>query len=838
MINLFTAYLLGAIVLNLLLGLFVLLTNVRRLTNRVFAVLSLCGGLWFACQFLGSTTHSEARLIFWIRQSCAVSAFIPPLFYMLRNAVLTAAIGPSRWKMRAWVALAGAVAILCQSRYFLTGVRMAATEYELAEPIYGGGFALFVAYWLAAVVFLIASFFRALSKARGVSRVELQFMSLGSFLCLIPGVFLVLIVPLWTRDSQSARFTPMAAVLWNGIIAYGIVTRRIMSITEFLGRALANLLLVLFLALVYFLVYRFFNVILPARYAGSGAVPHILAAVVMAIGLAPTRTFLQDRTSRLFSRRQDRMTALVRQVGLLTRSVTTLDALLGRFSRLLVEALEPENLRIYLHENGRYVLRQEMGAPIGPACIEKASPLTDLLRARDYPMARDMLRRFGRGSMDVQCERALDAVGAEAVMVFRDKSGMSGFALVGRLANGQSFGAREIDLLAVLGNQLGVAMENARLYTSLQDAGIYNEVLLDNLVSGVVAMDPGERITVCNREARRLLGLDGASDPIGRPAEAVLPAPFLGALRASLASGQGVRDMDAVLRPSSDDEQPLRYATAVFGSQGAVLGALMVLQDISAIRRLEAQIRRGDRLSCIGTLAAGMAHEIKNPLVCLKTFVQLLPEHLDDPDFRATFIPLLGKEVDRIDVIVNQLLDFSHPVKAMRVPMSLHAVLDDALQLISQPSKARGIVLDRRYAAGDDRLLGDRRLLGQVFVNLFLNGIEAMDTGGTLTVSTRPSERPWPAGRTGLPPTRAWIEVRVRDTGRGIAESDQSRVFDPFFTTKANGTGLGLSVSHSIVVDHQGAIDVESVPGQGACFRVLLPLLPAEGAGEAAKGEA
>jgi PAS domain S-box-containing protein len=344
-------------------------------------------------------------------------------------------------------------------------------------------------------------------------------------------------------------------------------------------------------------------------------------------------------------------------------------------------------------------------------------------------------------------------------------------------------------------------------------------------------MNPCGQITVCNREARRLLGLADSSDVIGRAAADILPEPFLEALRDSLTSSRGVQDLDAVLRLPAGGELPVRYGTAVFSSQGAVLGALMVLQDISAIRRLEEQIRRGDRLSSIGTLAAGMAHEIKNPLVCLKTFVQLLPKHFEDPDFRATFIPLLGKEVERIDVIVSQLLDFSHPVKATRVPISLHAALDDALHLVSQRSKAGGIALDQRYMAGDDRVLGDRRLLGQVFVNLLLNGIEAMNAGGTLTVTTRSDVRPWPAERAGRSPTGDWIEVSVRDTGSGIAVADRARVFDPFFTTKANGTGLGLAVSHSIIVDHQGTIDVESVPGQGACFRVYLPLLPAIDAG-------
>jgi signal transduction histidine kinase len=376
---------------------------------------------------------------------------------------------------------------------------------------------------------------------------------------------------------------------------------------------------------------------------------------------------------------------------------------------------------------------------------------------------------------------------------------------------------------------MGIAIENAALYTRLQDARIYNEVLLDNLVTGVVAADMEGRITVCNREALRILRLDGTDTVIGQPAAKILPEPMWAELRTGLVSGQNVRDRDLVLHPQSSDEQSIRLATAVFGGDGSVAsGVLLVVQDISSIRKLEEQIRRSDRLASIGTLAAGMAHEIKNPLVCLKTFVQLLPSQYDNIDFRNTFIPLLGNEVERINETVSQLLNFSRPVKPTLVPLSLHSVLDTAWHLAAQQIKAKGLMFERHYTAGDDLLLGDHHLLGQVFLNLFLNGIDAMERSGTLTVSTLTvgrAEQSWHRGRQD---DEAWIEVRVRDTGRGVEPEDLPRIFDPFFTTKANGTGLGLSVAHGIVLEHQGRIDVESAPGVGSCFRILLPLRRAE----------
>jgi signal transduction histidine kinase len=287
-----------------------------------------------------------------------------------------------------------------------------------------------------------------------------------------------------------------------------------------------------------------------------------------------------------------------------------------------------------------------------------------------------------------------------------------------------------------------------------------------------------------------------------------------------------VRDAVTLLRPHTADELPIRYGTAVFtGAADRPMGGLLVLQDISALRRLEEQVRRSDRLASLGTLAAGMAHEIKNPLVSLKTFVQLLPERYDDPEFRATFIPLLGAEVSRIDAVVSQLLGFARPVKAQLAPTPVHAAIDASLRLVAQQVKSKGLLLVRRCEAPADEVLGDARLLSQVFVNLLLNAIDATPRGGTLTVATLPAEPPESAWRAGQG-AGAWIEVQVCDTGPGIAPDDRPRIFDPFFTTKPNGTGLGLSVVYGIVWDHHGCIDVESEPGQGACFRVSLPLLP------------
>ena len=828
MTNLFIFALPVVVAINLLLGVVVLLTHVRRLANHVFAILSLMIALWLSCQYYGSTAADEVLLAFWIRQSCAASVFMLLLFHLLRGAVAKpeqSVVGLLRHSWL-WVASTCAIAVLCQTRFFLVGARLSSGREALAEPLYGPGFVLFVGFWVITVTALVWSFIRSQSRAEGVCRMELQVMSLGSFFALVPGVLLVLVIPLFSGSSQSAQFTPITVVIWHGVIAYGIATRHIMGIGEFLRRLVTYALLASFLTVLYVLTFHLVQR-LPVDTGGlQQTAAHVVAAIVIALTLAPANAFLRHRTDRLFDFRHDELSRLLHQGGELARSITTVDALFHDISRLLQESLELTHVHVYLRSGPRYVLHTRRGPTQAPAVVGEADPLPRALQAERYPLLRDVLRRAGGTALQVQAEHALALLDAEAAVALKSNNELVGFLLLGRRQNGHIFGRREEDALMFLGGQMGIAIENATLYTRLQDARIYNDVLLDNLVTGVVAADTGGHITVCNREAQRILHLCGADTVIGRPASEILPGAIWDELRASLVSGRDVRDRDLMLHPPPN-ELPVRFATAVFGGDGCVAsGVLLVIQDTSAIRKLEEQIRRSDRLASIGTLAAGMAHEIKNPLVCLKTFVQLLPSQYDDPDFRSTFTPLLGKEVERINTIVSQLLNFSRPVKPTLVPLSLHAALDDAWKLAAQQIKSKGLLFERLYDAGHDRLLGDHRLLGQVFLNLFLNGIDAMERGGTLTVSTQSIDRtdqPW---HHGLQKSATWLEVRVRDTGRGIAPDERERIFDPFFTTKASGTGLGLSVTHGIVIEHQGLIDVESTLGTGTCFRILLPLLP------------
>jgi two-component system sensor histidine kinase HydH len=242
----------------------------------------------------------------------------------------------------------------------------------------------------------------------------------------------------------------------------------------------------------------------------------------------------------------------------------------------------------------------------------------------------------------------------------------------------------------------------------------------------------------------------------------------------------------------------------------------------------EAQLRRADRLSALGQLSAGLAHEIRNPLGAIKGAVEILEEDYPAGHPKAEFYAIILKEVQRLNAVVTNFLDFARPVSLRFAPVEVREVLTSLEGLISGQARAHQVQIFTSFHAGPARVMADEALLKQAFLNIALNALEAMPEGGDLAMSTRLAD---PAGGGDLPSgTRAErLEVVFDDTGHGIPEEHVGRIFDPFFTTKKEGTGLGLAITYRIIENHRGVIRVVSQPGKGTTVVVALPL---EGAAE------
>jgi signal transduction histidine kinase len=233
------------------------------------------------------------------------------------------------------------------------------------------------------------------------------------------------------------------------------------------------------------------------------------------------------------------------------------------------------------------------------------------------------------------------------------------------------------------------------------------------------------------------------------------------------------------------------------------------------LKRSKSYIRRADRLASLGTLTAGLAHEIRNPLVAIKTLTQLLPERLDDEEFRSQFLKIASGEVDRISSLVNELLDFARPSDPKWELEDINTILEGMILLISTETKKKLITIIKNYASNLPPAQIDREQIKQVILNILLNAIDATSENGKITVKTRFFIKPG-----GEP----YVQIEFTDTGCGIPGEHLEDIFNPFFTTKATGSGLGLSISNQIVQDHKGYIDVESQLEKGSSFFINLPV--------------
>jgi PAS domain S-box-containing protein len=814
-------------------GVLIFLNNPRRLVNQCFLILTANLSIWLTFMMLAFQGASAAEVAGYVRATNAVAIFLPYFFDCLRHAI----VEPHRrllqvlWAKPYRVTACVLMAAMCQTTFFLRDVVMPADPaIDIAEPVYGPGIALYGVFFMGTFFMTVFLYFRAAAIAQGIKKTELQFVILAWAAGTVVGVLFSIVLPVVVGAAQTVQLLPAVAFVILTTIAYGIATRRIMDVPHVLRRVTAYGLLALYLSALYSAVWILSLVVARDVFHSHLPIPHLLATVVVAMSVMPAHGRLQHFANRLFVSMQTLdVASTVQKADRLFASISTLDELLDQFASIVMQSAGTDRMTLLLTRGGVHVQQypKTTGFP-APLILEASDPVVQQLQREREPIVSDVLYRVRPSPVITEVSHRMAALHASLALGIYSKTGLEGVILLGPRLSGRIYGAAEQTALEILSNHLAVALENASLYTQVQDSMIYNNILLDNLVSGVIAASTERVITVFNREAQRITGLQG-NQVIGQPID-ILPPPFAHALAATLETGVGTRDAESHISSASGDDLPVRFSGSLFHSHtGKTMGALLVFNDLTLIRKLEQQVRRTDRLASLGTLSAGMAHEIKNPLVTLKTFTQLLPERYEDPDFRETFANLVGQEVRRIDSLVNQLLRFARPVKPSLLPMRIHEVLDNTLRLVQQQLRQRNVVLTRQYSAATDDIRGDSDLLVQAFLNFFLNAIDAMDEGGELKVVTEVVEQQtnqfnlW-----GQRVVEPYLRISVADTGKGIGHEDLPHIFDPFFTTKTTGTGLGLSVSHGIIHDHGGLIDVESEPRKGTTFRILFPLLRKE----------
>jgi two-component system NtrC family sensor kinase len=397
---------------------------------------------------------------------------------------------------------------------------------------------------------------------------------------------------------------------------------------------------------------------------------------------------------------------------------------------------------------------------------------------------------------------------------------------LGQLPEGRYFSSEDLDLLSALAGYAAMALENANLYNSvetkaleLERLNIYTENILESINVAVLALDPGGQITSCNKAFEALYDTN-RKQIAGSPIESLLPTDVLASIQRITGTKTWRLESPAnIFKLYLENRSSKRLIVnlsliPLLNAMAENAGSLIVLDDITEKVQMEDQLMQAEKLSSIGLLAAGIAHEVNTPIAGISSYTQMLLKETPESDRNVPILKKIEKQTFRAAEIVNGLLNFSRLNNSEFASLNINQLINDSLALLDHQLQINRIKVESQYDDSLPPIYGNTGKLQQVFINLFLNARDAMPSGGELAVQTGMID--------------SAVVVDITDTGIGIPEENLRKIFDPFFTTKAigKGTGLGLSVTYGIIQEHGGRIFVDSNSGRGTHFRLKLPTRP------------
>jgi PAS domain S-box-containing protein len=349
---------------------------------------------------------------------------------------------------------------------------------------------------------------------------------------------------------------------------------------------------------------------------------------------------------------------------------------------------------------------------------------------------------------------------------------------------------------------------------TIESLRAYIENIINSVTIGIMTIDTALRITYLNRSGRAIMRLEN-NDCIGKTIDEVFGRDHYihtAFVHAAGNTAQPPGDAPLIRDIAAGDRVITLNVTILLDQNKRITGHCAIFEDVTDVRRLQRRLQHTDTMTLMGRLAAGIAHEVRNPLGAIQACAQFLEKNSGFDERNAHFIRLIVRESKRMDDMISRLLNYARPDTCDHQSAAINAVVDTAVELAALKANQLHVPLVKKYGDGLPELPVDEKRLSQAMLNLLLNALDSVDSGGTVTVSTdydRPARK---------------VRIAVSDTGRGMSKEVQERIFEPFFTTRSDGTGLGLSIVQQIIFEHAGTIEVRSETGRGATFTILLPV--------------
>lgn len=696
-------------------------------------------------------------------------------------------------------------------------------------PIFGQAYPLFVIYALVYIGLGLYNLIKHYFSSSGIEKLQIRYVFLGMFLSFFALILSNLVLP-WLGEARLAPFGPFFTLFFVLFTSYAILKHRLMSIEIVIQRSAVYGIVTILIMALYALAVIISETFLRQIMGYSSLIITAAAALLIAVLYQPMIRTFQGITDRLFFRGRYDYRKTLQEISQRIASVIKLEELTQLIVSSFIDTMKISEISFLLLDREKEHFRS---VPISLPRYNKIeidvdSPIVSWLNSAKDILVRDEIEdEIGRQealgevgnirkhSME-EVRDEMERIGISVWVPIISKEELIGIIALGNKLSGDIFSTEDIGLLSTLGSQTAVALDNARLYDEVVNMKDYNEEILQSMITGVMTVDTRGKIVTFNSMAERITGRKRA-EVLGKSCEDIWGrrGTIPNVIANSLKDRCYINFESSIASPERGLVPVAFTSTVLRDHQQKKIGALLTIRDLSEVKELEEKVRRADKLTALATMAAGMAHEIKNPLSSMKVLSQLLPKKYDDMEFRKKMEEIVPREINRIDRIVESLLSFARATALTFEKENVNDLLGENVKYFQDQAEAVDVKIKTDYADLPDIEL-DKGQLSQVFSNLMLNAIQAMSEGGELKVVTMLGKKVMDQLQT--------VIVKISDTGHGMPEETVNKLFDPFFTTKHGGTGLGLTISHNIVDGHCGYIDVESKAGKGTTFTITLPV--------------